>query len=106
MPPPRATGIKIPDHDLNLKYNPLSQYTDGSAAIGAFSKDRLKEVFAPMNTNPLYNNYDGGGGKKKRLVRKPLDKCTILELKERAARRRINIKGLKTKAEILAKMRK
>jgi hypothetical protein len=91
-----------------LKYNPSYQSTDGSAAIGAFSKDRLKEVFEPMNTNtnPLYNNYDGEGGKKKRLVGKPLDKCTILELKERAARRRINIKGLKTKAEILAKMRK
>ena len=57
-------------------------------------------------TDDSYEPYNFDGGKKKRLVRKPLDKCTILELKERAARRRINIKGLKTKAEILAKMRK
>ena len=46
------------------------------------------------------NNITGG-----KLVRKLLDKCTVSELKERAARRKINIIGLK-KAEIIAKLRK
>jgi hypothetical protein len=94
-----------------LTEKPLSKSTDGSGTYRNYDNP-VYDPFEKHNkyNNPLYDDGDGDGdvegGKKKRLVRKPLDKCTILELKERAARRRINIKGLKTKAEILAKMRK
>jgi hypothetical protein len=44
-------------------------------------------------------------GGKPSLVRKSLDKCTVEELKAKAAKREIKVTGLK-KAEIIAKLRK
>jgi hypothetical protein len=48
--------------------------------------------------------HEGGSGKPS-LVRKSLDKCTVEELKARAAKRGINVSGL-NKAEIVTKLRK
>ena len=53
-------------------------------------------------TNEQQNEEQLGG---KSLSRKPLDKCTVAELKEKAKKRGIKVTGLK-KDEILAKLRK
>ena len=63
--------------------------------------DRNRNLDRDRDRNRDFLDRKNGGSKVKQL-----DKCTILELKERAAHRHINIKGLKTKAEILAKMRR
>lgn len=53
-----------------------------------------------------YNDDDYNGGKnKKKSSRKTLEDYSVTELKEKAAKRKINVSGLK-KAEIIAKLRK
>ena len=53
---------------------------------------------------PRYNNYidDTVGGAKRKHI--PLDKCTVAELKAKAAKRGLKVTGLK-KADIIAKLR-
>jgi len=57
------------------------------------------------NEQPNEEQNGKQGGKKNSLSRKPLDKCTVAELKEKAKKRGVKITGLK-KDEILAKLRK
>lgn len=47
----------------------------------------------------------GRVGGSRRYVRKSLDNCTVVELRERAAKRGVNVYGLR-KAEIIAKLRR
>uniref|UniRef100_A0A6C0KSK9 SAP domain-containing protein n=1 Tax=viral metagenome TaxID=1070528 RepID=A0A6C0KSK9_9ZZZZ len=59
---------------------------------GPFSIDR--KYIIPIGTD--------GGAKRKHI---PLDKCTVAELKAKAAKRGLKVTGLK-KAEIIAKLRR
>ena len=71
-----------------------------AAGLSDFENPADEEEYKRLIKERYSLLYVSGGGS-----RKSLDKCTIDELKARAAKRKIKVTGLK-KAEILAKLRK
>jgi len=66
-----------------------------------YAKYDFNELMKFETIRSIYTPPEQQGGKKK----KSYDKCTLTELKEKAAKRKISVKGL-NKSEIIAKLRK
>lgn len=90
-------------------YPPLNDKQDYSSGVKKLKYNYKKTVLDFVGANNLYTPYlpntTSSGGRKKSSARRPYEKRTVKELKERAKARKIKHYSKMTKAELIAAIR-